>query len=103
MERADVVTLLTETPSMDSMGQIITTTERRECFCTVRSVSSSEWFAGGQAGFQPEWQLRIVEGEYNGEKECEFLGKKFAIYRTYRAQNDILELYLTSKVGVTHG
>lgn len=103
MDRSDVVILVSETPSMDAMGQIVTTTERKECFCSVRSVSSSEWYAGGQAGFNPEWQLRMIEGDYSGEKECEFLGKKYAIYRTYRAQNDLIELYLTSKVGVTHG
>lgn len=75
----------------------------REIFARVKSVGRSEFFAGGQAGFRPEYCFTVFPGEYQGEAVCEYDGTRYAIYRTYQVPGtDDLELYAKLEVGV-HG
>lgn len=99
MDRANVLTLVKAHPVKDAIGQIIQQETARQVPCTLRSVSASEFFAGGQNGLSPEWQLTIFAGDYDGEREAELEGVRYTIYRKYLGRNDNLELYLERKVG----
>lgn len=73
-------------------------------FCQVRSVTRSEFYQAGQQGINPAYVLAVFYGDYNGERLIEFRGKRYVIYRTYhRIENDLLELYLEEKAGVSSG
>lgn len=99
MDRANVLTLIKATTFKDSIGQIKKTETERMVPCTVRSVSSSEWFSGGQQGLNPEWQVTVFNGDYENEREVILEGVRYTVYRKYLGKNDNLELYLTAKVG----
>ena len=96
---------------------------RREVFAQVESVSRNEFFAAGQAGIRPEYRFVVFAAEWQGERECEFNGQRYAIYRTYQpdaytrhenqstregsitrssyvADADRIELYAGRRVGV---
>ena len=93
-----------ETDYQDEKGIWHTSGERsREIFARVKSVSRSEFFAGGQAGFRPEFCFTVFPEEYQGEALCEYNGTRYAIYRNYQVPGtDDLELYARLEVGV-HG
>ena len=69
-------------------------------FCSVRSVSASEFFDGGRNGLNPDFQISMFAPDYNGERTVEFEGKRYGVYRTYKQRNDIIELYVERKGGV---
>lgn len=100
MDRSDVITLISYTRTQDANGVWRDNGEtRQEVFCDVNSVSASEFFAGGQRGFKPEYQFTVFFGDYNGEKLVEYKGVRYSIYRTYHAKTDDLELYVAKDVG----
>lgn len=77
---------------------------RREIFARVESISQSEFHAAGQAGFRPEYRFTVFAAEYQGEAECEYEGRRYAIYRNYHVPGtDDLELYVQRKAGVANG
>lgn len=99
MDRSAAFYLLKETQTQDAIGQWIKTTEKRQVFGQVTSVTASEFFAGGQNGFQPELRVTMFGPDYQDEENIELEGKIYSIYRTYRGKNDTLELYLEKRRG----
>ena len=72
----------------------------REVFAQVKSVTSSEFFEGGRNGLNPAFRFTVFFGDYEGERVIEYLGQRYAIYRTYQERNDALELYTERQGGV---
>lgn len=100
MDRSDVINLITETFTPDSIGQMVSTASTSQVFCNIQSVSQSEWFQGGQNGLKPEYKVTMFAPDYSGQQEVEYKGIKYGIYRTYLRQDELLELYLERKTGV---
>lgn len=100
MDRSDVIILIAETFTPDSIGQMVSTTSTSQVFCNIQSVSQSEWFQGGQNGLKPEYKVTMFAPDYSGQQEVEYKGIKYGIYRTYLRQDGLLELYLERKTGV---
>ena len=100
MDRSDVITLITDVYSADSIGQMVSTASTSQVFCNVQSVSQSEWFQGGQNGLKPEYKVTMFAPDYSGQKEVEYKGINYGVYRTYLRQDELLELYLERKTGV---
>jgi hypothetical protein len=98
-----VITLLSNTRSQDATGVWRDGEEtKREIFCQVDSVSRAEFFAAGQSGLWPEYRFTVFFGDYQGETRLLYNGARYAVYRTYHARTDELELYVQREVGV-HG
>lgn len=57
---------------------------RREIFAQVESVGRNEYFAAGQNGIRADYRFRVFAAEYHGERECEYNGERYTIYRTYQ-------------------
>lgn len=100
MDRSDVITLVRETVVRDEYGIARKTTTRREVFCQVDSVTASEFYEGGRSGLNPEYRFTMFFGDYEGEKVAEYNGAAYAVYRTYRAKGDLLELYVQREGGL---
>ena len=94
MERNDVLILVAETFSQDAILQIVSTETRREVFATAKSVSFTEWNETGKRGMRPAWKMEVFAFDYQGETIAEYHGTRYRIYRSYRASEDIIELYL---------
>lgn len=103
MDRSNVITLLSNTRSQDATGVWRDGEEtQREIFCQVDSVSRAEFFAAGQSGLRPEYRFTVFFVDYQGETRLIYNGARYAVYRTYHARTDELELYVQREVGV-HG
>ena len=103
MDRSTPIYLVSETYTVDAIGQRIAVPSERKVYANVDSITRAEWSAAGELGIKPEYKLTMFEPDYNGEKivRMEVRGsmQTFGVYRTYRGRNEMLELYLEWKVG----
>lgn len=100
MDRSTPIYLVKATYTEDAYGVLIPTEEKRLVFANVTSVSAEEWFDGGRNGLNPEYRVRMFGPDYHGEEIVEYNGLQYAVYRTYQARTDVLELYLEKRKGV---
>lgn len=92
MVRADVLTLIVESPQAHGVHESITASERT-VLCTVRSVGMTESYTAMGHGLAPEWVFVLTHAfEYEGEKRCRFQGVDYRIIRTYVTEADSIEL-----------
>lgn len=99
MGRSDVLTLIEQTYTTDANGVQRASETRRTVFCDVASVSRAEWTDGGRLGLNPELQFSMFAYDYAGEEICEYNGVRYTVYRTYRTQDDSIELYVERRTG----
>ena len=100
MDRSEVCYLITRTHRRDENGIMQPTEFETEVFCNVQSVSASEWFNGGRSGLNPEFRFTMFEGDYMGQDIIKYNGIRYAIYRTYHAKDNNIELYVQKEGGV---
>lgn len=92
MMRADVIDLITEHRSGHGVHEAVTDTART-VMCTVESVARNEYYTALNAGIQPEYVFRLALAEdYQGERTVRFHGLKYRVVRTYRNQEDGIEI-----------
>lgn len=96
-----VIKLIKKTITADDLGYPVATETVRETFCSLESVTRSEYFNAEKAGLAAAHVFTINAIEYDGETEVEYEGQRFWIYRTYRSDSDYLELYTEYRSGVT--
>lgn len=99
MDRSKIVYLIREVWEENDYGVLERILERRKVFADVSSVTASEFFSGGMNGLKPELRMTIFAGDYKGENILEHSGKKYTVYRTYFARNDLVELYCELRKG----
>ena len=100
MDRTAILTLIGVTHKKDELNQYITEERRRDVFCTVHSISGAEWFDAGRSGVKAQLKVKVFAPEYDGETIVELAGKRLAVYRSYLAKNEQMELYLEEKAGI---
>lgn len=100
MDRSEELTLIAQTNTQDANGIWQKSETQRTVFCQANSVTRSEFFEGGRNGLNPEYEFTIFFADYNGEKVVEYKGQRYAVYRTYHARTDVLELYVQREGGV---
>ena len=99
MDRSNVIYLVEKTYATDAIKQRVPIESLRKVFCNIASVGQSEFFAAGQAGLKPEYQITMFGPDYHGESEIELSGTRYSIYRTDRRQDDNIELYVQKRAG----
>lgn len=102
LDRSEVIALISVQNTQDETGVFRQTEESRDVFCNVSSVTQSEFFEGGRNGLNPEFRFTMFAYDYNGETIVVYKNKRYAVYRTYLARNDTLELYV-QREGGTNG
>ena len=95
----DVLKLIAQTITIDDYGNEVAAESETEVFCEVDSITQSEFYQAANTELNPEYKFTIFFGDYDGQQIVEYNGVRYAIYRTYRA-NDNLELYAERKIGV---
>lgn len=100
MDRSEELTLISQTNVQDANGIWQTTETKTVVFCQCNSVTRNEFFEGGRNGLNPEHEFTVFFADYNGEKVVEYKGQRYAVYRTYHARTDELELYVQREGGV---
>ena len=99
MDRSTPIYLVAETYTEDAYGVLRPTQTKRLVYANVTSVSADEWFEGGRNGLNPELRVRMFAPDYEGEEVVEINGNLYAVYRTYQARTDIMELYVEKRKG----
>ena len=94
--------LIAQTVELDYLKQPTETETIKNVVVEVRSVSQSEYFAGRQGGLTPDLSFLLSAFDYSGEKVIEYEGRRYAIYRTYEADENNIELYAQIEGGVTN-
>ena len=99
MDRSTPIYLIKESYTEDQYGVLKPAQTKRTVYANVQSVSQSEWFEGGRNGLNPEFRFVMFGPDYQGEEIVEYNGQQYAVYRTYQARTDILELYVEKRKG----
>lgn len=99
MDRSTPIYLVTESFTADSYGVLQPTTTKTLAYANVTSVSAAEFFEGGRNGLNPEFRITMFGPDYNGAEIIEYNNVQYAIYRTYQARNDKIELYVEKRKG----
>ena len=94
----DVLTLVAQTITIDQYGNEVATEVESTVFCEVDSITQTEFYQAANAELNPEYKFTIFFGDYDGQPIVIYNGVRYAIYRTYRA-DDNLELYVERKIG----
>ena len=82
----------------DEIGNQLEREEKNHILTFEKSINRTEWRDAGRRGLNPAILLVTPRCNYNGEKLVEYCGKRYGIYRTYTAGEDI-ELYLEFRDG----
>lgn len=99
MDRSEVLTLISQERTQDDYGRWIVTTSDRPVYVQVDSITQAEFYEAGRNGLNPEYRFRMFAYDYQGEELCAYKGQQYAIYRTYKKRNDVLELYVERQGG----
>lgn len=92
MLKADVIQLITENRTGHGVHEAVTDTART-VYCTVQSVSRTEFYNGLNAGVMPEYVFRLALAEdYQNERIVFFRGQKYRVIRTYVTEDDGIEI-----------
>lgn len=100
MKISDTLELVSTGYENDDFGVSQPTETVRRIYCRVESISAQEFFQAGQTGLKPAWRFRVHQDEYRGEPTVRYQGRDYAVYRTYRASQDELEIYVEGRAGV---
>lgn len=104
MVRADVISLVSETPGAHGIFDPPSEVERT-VFCTVKSVGYNEFYAAQAAGIEPSVVFNLTNAEdYAGEKIVVWNEVRYRVVRTYLNGMGIditCELATTDRKGVT--
>lgn len=96
----DEITLISADYSKDELKQQRSTDRRRTVWCTIKSITRTEWRDAAIQGLKPELMAVTPSVNYSGELKAEYRGTRYSIYRTFLNQdNDEIELYLSREVG----
>jgi hypothetical protein len=83
----------------DKLGQDIKTETESMIFCSILSITRSEFATSGQLGFKPDLMFIIDGDSYGDEKLLSYQGKNYSIYKTYRRTDGFIEVYAEVKIG----
>lgn len=99
MNKNEVAYLVSESYTQNAYGVMEKTTTERKIFVKVTSVNSQEWFEGGRNGLNPQYRFTMFYFDYNNEEIIKYNNVNYSIYRTYRKNKDVIELYAELKKG----
>lgn len=100
MTRDVEITLITPSFALDDWGIPQPNAEATNTvMARIGSVSASEFFEAGRNGLRPEYKFTMFLYDYDGQRELEYDGTRYTVYRTYMGKSDTVELYVALKGG----
>lgn len=99
----DQIELISQTYTIDELGQRIPQESAHCVYGRVESVSQKEFYEAARSGLKAEYKVILSFAEdYDGQEIAVLGSKRYAIYRTYVTKSGQIELYLRNENGVTH-
>lgn len=99
----DVITLLTETNTVDEYGDTTQTFAEKQVFADVRSIGQNEFYQAEAVGLKPEIKFVIADfADYQGEKQLKYkpFGGTEEIYTVLRTYRNKINLEIVCKRGI---
>lgn len=100
MRMKDICSLISTTYALNTYGVQEPTETSVDVYCSINSVTQTEFFEASQTDLKPAYQVKVWAFEYSNQQEIEIDGVRYSVYRTYLRSKDIIELYVEKKVGV---
>ena len=94
-----IITLVTETETINEIGDTIKVAAEREVFADIKSVGMKETYEAMGVGLKPELTF-VLADYYDYDEECLIIydGKRYKVIRTYIKQSNELEIVVTRVV-----
>jgi SPP1 family predicted phage head-tail adaptor len=84
--------LVSETETVDSVGDTITSPTFRQVFVDEKSIRQSEFYQAQAVGLRPELMFEMRRAEYNKEPRFKYDDVTYDIIRTYKKNRDYIEI-----------
>lgn len=90
-----IITLITETNTVDEYGDTVTVETERTIFAEVKSIGQTEFYQAQAVGLKPEIKFLIADfADYQNEKKLKYTpfgGTEdiYTVLRTYRTKNQL--------------
>lgn len=93
----ELVTLIDETDSNNSIGDPITIQGRKDVLVDMRTVGMKEAYEAMSVGLKPEYNFVLPDYlDYDGQELIEYEGVQYKVLRTFRKKpSDELEIIVT--------
>ena len=99
MDRSDIINLISVKRTQDTYGVWREELKYKQVFCSVQSITQTEFFEAGRNGLNPSYKFTLFFADYEDEPMVEYKGQTYSVYRTYLRKSDTLELYVERKGG----
>lgn len=83
----------------DSLKQQIPVTKEKTVCCYTTPVTRSEFYSAQQNNIQIAETIIVHPYEYSGQKTVEFNGIKMSVIKTYKIDQEEIELTCVEKLG----
>ncbi|WP_171336092.1 phage head closure protein [Enterococcus cecorum] len=94
------INLLTENGfTRDKIGNKIPTYSKDELLARELPITRNEYYTAGQNNIELARAIIVHPFEYDGQKLIEIDNTTYSVTRTYKRNNEEIELYLTQRVG----
>lgn len=94
------IALLTENGfTRDKIGNKIPTYAKNTLFASELPITRNEYYTAGQNNVELSRAIIVHPFEYDGQKLVEIDNTTYSVTRTYKRNNEEIELYLTQRVG----
>lgn len=82
MEYTELLTLISQTETTDSIGNIINNETQKTIYAKKNKVGSKEFYNAMAVGMTPTAELQIKLSNYNNEDEVIYNNKRYYVIRT---------------------
>lgn len=94
------IILLTENGfTRDKIGNKITIYAKNALLASELPITRNEYYTAGQNNIELARAIIVHPFEYDGQKLIEIDNTTYSVTRTYKRNNEEIELYLTQRVG----
>lgn len=95
----DVLSLISATSVTDAAGYKTNSENSRDIIGTFsQGINRTEFYEGMKAGISLSAEAEIWQIDYQGERLCEFEGRRYKIIRTYETGRGTLSLSLSEVI-----
>jgi SPP1 family predicted phage head-tail adaptor len=88
----DVINLVSETETVNNMGDSLSVEVKRQIFANKKSIRQSEFYQAAANGLKPELMFEIRYLDYQEEQKIEYNNKSYNVIRSFTKNDEIIEL-----------
>lgn len=103
MEYTEILYLINQEKSQDSIGNIISTETEKMIYAKKNKVGSKEFYNAVAVGITPTAELQIKSSNYSGQEEVKYNNQRYSVIRTLPITKTDMVLVIGLKQGIKNG